>query len=634
MGIPGLKRHLDPYGLTVVYNGRNPLNGIRVVIDGPALAYHVLSLCQRNVLKSSPFEQPSYRLLGQTALSWLDEIQTCGADISCIYFDGFLPSSKRDERIKRLLQSSRSLRNYHLACPTGVPAARPNFVADQETVELFPASLGGSNLSAGGRFNGPLPPPPPFLVPAIIDYLMWSEVYEPITKVVPGEADAFCARHVKKCGGAVITSDSDLLVHDLGQSGSVIFLDGIHADSSISRELKTFEFTPSNICDRLAITPDTGLSRLAFELFMDNHLTLEQAVERLKREPAATLYPTEHAKFMEPYLFPETAGGEDIPASKLDPRISEIALRCLHRSTGSSDLPAAGVHAGLEMYLPVLLDSPTRTSAWETSKSVRQLAYAYLPHMQDPSPLPVSEFRRLQQSPSTGTPTDVPHRSLTARDAAKLTSLIRRIQSGGTSPEVAWVIFSIILDIENTYLQGKGHQPLSLQILRQEFLGELDECSWDFVHFCAQVQATLYSLRMLRKILRFTDQVKKDPETPGFSTALDGISMSLVLLPLWRDFPTISTFGNLLRRVREEGGLAFLYEVIPVENMRALLDEVQKPPEPKEKNKKNKKRKGKSPEGQELKRPAQHGLFGRGNRFDIFMVNMGELEREIREGSS
>jgi hypothetical protein len=75
MGIPQLKRHLEPYA------ERAAIEPGDVVLDGPALAYHVLSLCSRSTRKTSPFEQPSYHLLGETAIAWLERIEACGLSV-------------------------------------------------------------------------------------------------------------------------------------------------------------------------------------------------------------------------------------------------------------------------------------------------------------------------------------------------------------------------------------------------------------------------------------------------------------------------------------------------------------------------------------------------------------------------
>ena len=72
MGIPHLKRHLRPYATCAELRNRD------VIIDGPALAYHILNLCRVGVSRHSPFEQPSYSLLQDTAIAWLDHLGTCG----------------------------------------------------------------------------------------------------------------------------------------------------------------------------------------------------------------------------------------------------------------------------------------------------------------------------------------------------------------------------------------------------------------------------------------------------------------------------------------------------------------------------------------------------------------------------
>jgi hypothetical protein len=63
MGVPGLIPTLEPWAEI------GSLRGEHVVIDGPAFAYHVLSIFRR-----SQVYQPSGQLLGQVAVKWLDEI--------------------------------------------------------------------------------------------------------------------------------------------------------------------------------------------------------------------------------------------------------------------------------------------------------------------------------------------------------------------------------------------------------------------------------------------------------------------------------------------------------------------------------------------------------------------------------
>lgn len=72
MGIPHLRKHLEPYAQ------RGAIQPSNLVIDGPALAYHILNLCRIKTIKNSPFEQPTYELLSRTTLEWLDRIRVCG----------------------------------------------------------------------------------------------------------------------------------------------------------------------------------------------------------------------------------------------------------------------------------------------------------------------------------------------------------------------------------------------------------------------------------------------------------------------------------------------------------------------------------------------------------------------------
>ena len=78
-------------------------------------------------------------------------------------------------------------------------------------------------------------PKPPFLVPAVIEALRNSQDWAPLIQVVPGEADTYCAQDVRQNGGIVLTSDSDLLVQDLGADGRVSFFWDVEYISSAAR---------------------------------------------------------------------------------------------------------------------------------------------------------------------------------------------------------------------------------------------------------------------------------------------------------------------------------------------------------------------------------------------------------------
>ncbi|KAH6856704.1 XPG domain containing-domain-containing protein [Chaetomium sp. MPI-CAGE-AT-0009] len=546
MGIPQLRRQLERYAERAVIETTN------VILDGPALAYHVLGLCSRTTRKSSPFEQPSYELLGKTAIAWLSQIQKCGLSVSAIYFDSYLPSSKRPERIQRLIKLTRDLVKYQVAFQAGVPRANPHHAADA-SVDLVPDAWPADK-------KGTLKPPvPPFLVPAVIDALRNSPEFVPLIKLVPGEADGFCASHAREHGGMVLTSDSDLLVYDLGEASGVIFLADIDADTETQR-LRAPQYRPADLCRRLSIKPDTGLQHLAFEISRDPYLTLEQAAEKSKRGEAASASEEEYKEFVGQYISPEVAPTLDTnQASALDPRVSEIALRSLATSNVvtpiSKDISSSQElsNSKLEMYLPFLLDYPSRTSAWEASKPTRQLGYAILLSNPDNgNNIPaVFEMRRLQ-SVSSGLDVDVPAPTEIDGLGNSLLALLSKIEVGDGKPEFVWAMLAIYQDIVMTMDRAKGY-PLSLELLRQDARGKLDSCSWDFLHLLAQTQATYYSLRMLHQILEFSKH-----RTGAMTATLSKLSQLLSRLPSLADFPTARTFAKTVSLVREEGGLSCL----------------------------------------------------------------------------
>ena len=497
---------------------------------------------------------------------------------SAIYFDSYLPASKRPERIQRLIKSSRDLTKYHSTFPTKVPRGNARHAVDA-AVDLFP--------SAWPMEKKAKPPPPPFLVPAVIDALRNSPNFGSLVKLVPGEADGFCAEHVRQHGGTVLTSDSDLLVYDLGEAGGVVFLADIDTDVE-THSLKAPQYRPADLSRRLSLTTDTGLQYLAFEISRDHHLTLEQAVERAKKNGTILTSQDDYSEFIEQYLSPEVAptpGKAEIPP--LDPRVSEIVLRSLRVAgaagpTSNNNLvPHSSNDVGLEMYLPLLLDCPSRTSAWEASKPVRQLAYGVLHSGRGSSIASVSEMRRLQ-SASSGSQVSVPSSADMDGLGASLLGVLSNIEAGISKPDLLWAVLAIYQDIVMTMDRGRGY-PISLEVLGQDAKGKLDVCSWEFLHCLAQTQASYYSLRMLRQVLDFSTQ-----QVGSLSATMSKYAVLLSRIPPLADFPSAGTFAASLQEVRESGCLSCLQSLCTeYEDIGPLIKTIQRSQD----HKKSKKRK-------------------------------------------
>ena len=431
----------------------------------------------------------------------------------------------------RLLRLSSDLRIYFDQCSDGLPKKNP---AGQKAP--------WSSTTKG--MPKKTPPPPPFLVPAVIEALRDSEKYGHLTKLKPGEADVFCARDVCVNGGIIITSDSDLLVHDLGPAGSVIFFDDIEIDKD-AEALAALSFRPLTICKSLKIKAADGLSRLAHELSLDHHITLEQAVENTKSEPGE-FFVEFTTQYTSAEVVSHTVTEDDI---NLDPRISEIALQCLVRSAAETSQ-----NIDLVMHLPFLFDSPLRTSAWEASKPTRQLAYGILLSRkdgQDPTPC-VSEYRRLQVK-SSGMQIDIPQSSAALdQEATSLIDTLTKTRDIVGDKPALWIILSIYQDILSTLDQDKT-RPLSLELLLQDARGILYQHSWDFMHFLAQAQATYYSLRMVQQVIQF-----KRRQKGHLSSTISKLGVHLLGLPNLQHFPAPRDFLSLFQSAREEDGLSVL----------------------------------------------------------------------------
>lgn len=74
MGIRGLTATLKPFA------SRSELRG-RVVIDGPALAYHILHISRVELASSTALEEPTYSVLASTVIQWLDSLHGCGIEV-------------------------------------------------------------------------------------------------------------------------------------------------------------------------------------------------------------------------------------------------------------------------------------------------------------------------------------------------------------------------------------------------------------------------------------------------------------------------------------------------------------------------------------------------------------------------
>ena len=476
-----------------------------------------------------------------------------------IIFDGALPKSKRETRRARLqgyveqllLFQSRHADLSKLATVVKDRNIGPNDSRSSRARDKLLQPQEKASFSQPYEFKfdldalttQPLPaklnalPAPPFLVSAIAEALLSDKDsrYANITYLVPGEADGFCAAlarentaRKKKGRSVVLTSDSDLLVYDLGvKNGSkhtnvssssddgkdggddgaatVMFFRSISftkSDDESTIVLKGKEFDPPKIASRLGMP---SLIKFAFAVSQRPTFTLQNNVHYANSisENAADFKAFKESYVTPPSLlftdgFPcQQMHGSSIKAFNyggciIDTRLSELLYQIL-KPNGQID------GGNVEIYLPFLYEDPQRSSAWDCGDSVRLLAYSIIKSCNREERLVVEYCRhgkRLVEKTMQDQSVDriissLIHFGQNMKDWRKSFVVL--------NDPCRWRLYAIYNVCQYLLLNGKPMPPE--EDLRLLFLGRFIKNSWDFLHLSAQVQAALYSLRLLRQAI-------------------------------------------------------------------------------------------------------------------------------------
>lgn len=409
-----------------------------------------------------------------------------------------------------------------------------------------------------------------FLVPAALEAIATSD-YAFVTAVVHGEADSFCAQAVHECDGVILTNDSDLLVYDLGTHGKVAFFNQLEfrfVSTPVScNVLQAAVCQPSEIARRLGVK---DIRRLAFEINRDTHITLLEAISRTTRSAGG--FSSEgsieddydYGKFCQGYrlgrdspdmLTQETVNPvNDLSSSQfLDPRISELVL-----SYTSSPL----------MYLPFLLDDPSRSSAWTVSTGLRLLAYSSLIPTGSPSLSgTILEYGRRGLKIEQSIINLLQYDELIHYATRVLKKLRKCMNIFAEYPHaLRWRVFAVCEIFKWQIKTGK--KPPSKDMMATAW-GKVQDgrLSWNAVHFYAQIEGILYSLRMLKQIL---DHLATLPATLGstkHSLQSSNGSLPYELSELWVFLSTLPPLSQLL-----PSRLEHAVQILPTINIDCLLD--------------------------------------------------------------
>lgn len=463
-----------------------------------------------------------------------------------IYFDGFLPQSKLETRLQRLRRlTADSLKYYHLN----------RLLHQKSTTRETGVSL--SECSPRKKFSPWLPPP--FIVPLVLETLCQSKKYQYKTEVVPWEADAFCAGHVKKYGGLILTADSDLLIYDLGLHGKVAFFRDMKESTGGSLNPARV-YHPFMITRRLGLEISNGLCSLAFELIQSSR----------KRASAANLattlraknkFPDAYENFMKEYTVKIPDFMSPIEVSEvelflklrsLDSRISEYILQFpSFAKVAQLTLSVPNGDEKKRIFLPFILDSPVKTSGWDISVSTRKLAYGLvnlaIPEMEQNKT--VLEHRRLTIGLG-GKELRLP--VIVEISAACINLCQTHLELEKKLPYLCnheiWIAWAIFQEIG--WSRSKSKQSLTAMILEEfssysSIQSMFKSFEWELLHLFAQIDASLYSFRILHQISGVVIAKGNRESIPAGLLSLHHILGSL---PAVRDFKDRDSIANFLTK--------------------------------------------------------------------------------------
>ena len=377
-------------------------------------------------------------------------------------------------------------------------------------------------------------PPAPFVVPAVLDALSSSK-YAKFTSVVPGEAEVYCALAARKNGGIILSNDSDLYVHDLG-TGAFVYLDSVEMPPSKDRQqnansedCKLIELglnCPRDIAKRLGFS---NLRELAYQFTRGYSQTLPEAIKAAKKHQRddqisfngfAQEYITETFISESKHFSPEALAPLSIQSQFIDPRLSELVYQ----------LESKDCHIA-EAYLLCLIEDPCRSSAWLVSSGQRTFAYSIcaLPRKRKPGSedLKIEECNRrgqdfiMQEISLLPEPEIIAYANSSQKRIQTITDTFSEIPSN-----LIWRIYTLF-EVYRWYLNG-DRTPPAKELLKSALTGVTHpRLTWETTHLSAQIQAVLFSLRMIYQALVYIVSATAEP----LPTSLRELATTLEKLP-------------------------------------------------------------------------------------------------------
>ncbi|RMZ87420.1 hypothetical protein DV736_g5345, partial [Chaetothyriales sp. CBS 134916] len=446
------------------------------VIDGPSLVYYAYNNLQASKASVSHVlgvSRPTYQEVNAAVKLFLFMLELHNIHIEAVFFDGALPETKRVTRLERLEKTRREMEQYRRQTLRNGP-------------HIVPA---------------PLPPPQlPFLVASAIESLFASNWARRV-KVVPEEADFACARVAAHDRVSILTNDSDLALFDIRPESRIVWLNSLSKRESTSSwtYLVASVLYPAKAAEHWHLN---SLTRLGFERQQAPAVSTALILERARVAIKDTRSELEYAKFCQLYTIPQCDLALSHSLNGLDPRTAEFVVQMLEYTP----IP--------HLYLPMLHEDPSRDASWTYGMAIRQLAYSLCVLAICEGTVEVAEYYRRGER-ITATTVGVLTRDKAVAVAFGLLETLElslgEIHNTGADSVIDWwMLAAVILAKERTH---SGNQ-LSLTAFSSLFglsedHGGRETRTWTDMHLAANIQAILYSLRMLQQITNYATQWRK-----------------------------------------------------------------------------------------------------------------------------
>lgn len=372
-----------------------------------------------------------------------------------------------------------------------------------------------------------------------------------------------------------------------------------------SSVLSISTFSPTTIANRLELK---NLQAFAHSVKRDHYKGTAGCIVLAKRLEAhqdlldkAALTPHEisaydtYLKFLKEYdlvlidLSPPTTPLEKVLAT-LDPRISEwiyLALPSHVLKPITTSQEQANVKTMdfaekiLDMYLPFSIDDPIRATSWNLSIPIRQIAYSIL----GPGKHTTNEWTRRGQRIGEK---KVEHlRVEEVVDALQIwMNILSSLRAEIDDQVIFWRVLGLYSICSELIEQEK---PLPRREMLVKLLkGSTGGKDWALVHLEAQMEAVMFSWRMLRQCCQVQQTLRKEGvPTSSLDGAVDGISEIIGSMPSIAElFDT-----TLLQETAVESAIEQLFGVLGVEEAGVKPKEQEDEDGFKAANKKRKKRK-------------------------------------------